>query len=201
MNILFSIPIDNKGADDALVSYTHHRLLTIPDSALLGKKRPFFIPDFAARCEARIHLAVRVCRLGRSIDKRFAHRYYDAVAAAVHFTPHPFLERLQAEGAPWSMAYGFDSSLAMGDWCSFPTGECPDTVRLDLLCNGSQAADLNLEGVRGQVDDLLSDASQFYTLRQGDIFLLAGSAPHEVHIDDHLDARLDGATGIAFNVK
>lgn len=201
MNILFSIPIDNKGADPALVSYTHHRFLTIPDSALLGKKRPFFIPDFAPRCEARIHLAVRVCRLGRSIDKRFAHRYYDAVAAAVHFTPHPFLEQLQAEGAPWSMAYGFDSSLAMGDWRSFSVGKCPDEVRLDLLCNGMLAAGLNLEGVREQVDDLLSDASQFYTLRQGDIFLLAGSGPHEVHIDDHLDARLNDVVGIAFNVK
>lgn len=201
MNILFSIPIDNKGADDALVSYTRHRLLTIPDSALLGKKRPFFIPDFAERCDARIHLAVRVCRLGRSINKRFAHRYYDAVAVAVHFTPHPFLERLQAEGAPWSMAYGFDSSLAMGDWHSFPTGGCPDEAYLDLLCNDMLAAELDMDGVREQVDDLLSDASQFYTLRQGDIFLVDGSAPREVHIDDHLNARLNDVTGIAFNVK
>ena len=201
MNILFSLPIDNKGADAALVSCTHHRLLTIPDTALLGKKRPFFIPDFAERCEARIYLAVRVCRLGRSIDKRFAHRYYDALAVAVHFTPHPFFEQLQAEGAPWSMAYGFDSSLAMGDWRSFPTGECPDYTYLDLLCNGLLCAEVELEDVRGQVDDLLSDASQFYTLRQGDIFLLAESDPHEVHIDDHLDAWLDGKTGIAFNVK
>lgn len=201
MNILFSIPTDNKREDSALDFKLNHRFLTIPDTALLGKKRPFFIPDFAEHCEARIHLAVRVCRLGRSIDKRFAHRYYNALAVAVHFTPHPFLERLKEMGAPWSMAYGYDNSLALGDWCSFPIGESPDKVRLDLLCNGKPVTEMEWENVRQRVDELIADASQFYTLRQGDIFLLEGSLPHEVHIDDHLDARLNETTGIAFNVK
>ena len=72
----------------------------LTDTALLGKKAPFFIPDFSNQTAVSLHWAVRISRLGKGVNRRFAHRYYDAAGVALHFTAHPLLEYLQAQGLP-----------------------------------------------------------------------------------------------------
>ena len=201
MNIILSFPKGNKTAETTLLSSSERAFLTIPDTALLGKKRPFFIPDFAPQCMAHLYVAVRICRLGRSIHKRFASRYYDSFAPAVQFTAHPLAEQLQEEGLPWSMAYGFDSSLALGDFQHLTTRESVPCVALSLKRNGQDVSALHMEDISKEIDELIEQASLFYTLRQGDLFLIGSSTPIEVHIDDHLEVLLNGDANLAFNVK
>lgn len=182
---------------------------TLPDTALLGSKRPFFIPDFAPVCRAHLHLAVRICRLGRSISERFAHRYYDAMAPVVHFTAHPLLEQLQEAGRPWDVACGFDSSLSVGTFRSLPpvvrgsdgTGDA-DAPSYVLHMNGRSMVQLPCAPSLKAVDACIARVSQFYTLRQGDMLVLGQSetAP-EVHIDDRLAVFEGPDEVLAFNVK
>lgn len=201
MKIILSTPAHNNSEGAPLFTKGQCPLHTIPDTALLGNKRPFFIPDFALRCAAQLLWAVRICRLGRSINERFAHRYYDAMTAAVHFTAHPLLEQLQEQALPWDMACGFDSSLAVGSFQPINL-QAADEVTLRLTCNDAETAALHLPAALSVIDRTIAFASQFYTLRQGDIFLIGQHAKQpEVAIDDHLVASCQGHDLLSFNVK
>jgi 2-keto-4-pentenoate hydratase/2-oxohepta-3-ene-1,7-dioic acid hydratase in catechol pathway len=81
-----------------------------PDSALLKDSKPFFIPDFSKHVDYETELVVRICRLGKNIAPRFAHRYYDAVTVGIDFTARDLQRKLRAEGKPWEISKGFDNS-------------------------------------------------------------------------------------------
>ena len=87
-----------------------------PDSALLKDSKPFFIPDFCEQVDYETEMVVRICRLGKNISERFAHRYYDAVTVGIDFTARDLQRKFRAEGKPWELCKGFDSSAAIGDW-------------------------------------------------------------------------------------
>ena len=116
MKIFRLVQVPSSGDAEASLSPSW-AVLTLPDTALLIAKRPFFIPDFAAVCDASLCVAVRIVRLGRSIHRQFAHRYYLAsqAAPAVHFIARDYLERLQGQSLPWDMAVGFDDAVAVAD--------------------------------------------------------------------------------------
>ncbi len=68
------------------VCNSHHEdIYTQPDSALLKDGKPFFMPDNLG--DVSVQLAVVACidRLGKSIAKRFAHRYYNEVSLGAQF--------------------------------------------------------------------------------------------------------------------
>lgn len=193
---------DNNTPAGALYNKELFSLRLLPDTAVLGTKCPFFVPDFAAQCRATLCAALRVSRLGRSIHPRFAARYYDKVTAALHFTAHPLLERLLAEGIPADRACGFDGALALGRW----EADAPETMavgtELAVRLGGQTAAQMALPS-RETADAALSAVSRYYTLRQGDILLLPVPATDgfPVAIDDHVDLLLGGEAMLSFNVK
>ena len=93
-------------------------IFTKADSALLKDKKPFFIPDDLGTIEYETELVVRICRLGKTISERFAHRYYDAVTVGIDFTARELQQKLRAQGLPWDLCKGFDGSAALGEWVS-----------------------------------------------------------------------------------
>ena len=84
-----------------------------PDSAILPKDHPFFIPEFSNDITLEVELAVRICRLGKYISARFAHKYYDAYTAAVDFTAVDIMKDSQEKGLPWELSKGFDGSVVL----------------------------------------------------------------------------------------
>ena len=74
-------------------------IFTKADSALLKDGKPFFVPDFMGRIDHEAEVVVRICRLGKSIPERFAHRYYDAVTLGVDFTARDVQKRRKTWGA------------------------------------------------------------------------------------------------------
>lgn len=187
---------------DASVGSSAPYVITIPDTALLLRRNPFFIPDFTSLCQAQLCLAVRVTRLGRSISPRFASRYYDAsaVSLAVHFVAQDLLRRLRAASAPWDMAVGFDYAVAVAD------------RTLPLASLEQAGAVLQLAGVRSEsaplppfsayIDDSLSRISGYCTLRQGDLLLFPlPLAPCSVSIGQRLSVEAGGGEILAFNIK
>ena len=106
----------NKELDGALYIPEEPVIFTKADSALLKDHKPFFIPDWSNRVDYETEIVVRICRLGKSIPEKFAHRYYDAVTVGIDFTARDWQQRLRSEGKPWELCKGFDGSAVIGDW-------------------------------------------------------------------------------------
>ncbi len=86
------------------------------DSSLLKNGKPFFIPDFMGPIDYETEVVVRICKLGKSIPQRFAHRYYDAVTVGIDFTSRDYLKKARENGLPWDICMGFDGSSVLGEW-------------------------------------------------------------------------------------
>ncbi len=172
------------------------------DSALLKDRKPFFPPDDLGRIDYETEVVVRICRLGKSIPERFAHRYYDAVTCGVDFTARDLQARLKAAGQPWELCKGFDGSAAIGEW--LPIEEVGDVqdVRFHLDINGRCVQSGHTADMLFSVDALVAYISRYFTLRTGDLLFTgtpAGIGP--VHIDDHLDGFIGERKVLSFNVK
>lgn len=178
------------------------RLWLKADSALLKNNNPFFVPDFTRECSASVYVALRICRMGKSIAARFARRYYDAWSVAVDFTAEDVLRQLRKRGEPWDMAKSFDSSVAMGGFVELKPGDENGSVSARLEINGVEQSVNVCDDICSFAGRVIEDVSRVFTVRQGD-FLLVGSPKRRpiVKINDHLDAFLNGRKLLDFNIK
>lgn len=177
-------------------------IFTKADSALLKDGKPFFIPDFMGRIDYETEVVVRVCRLGKSIPQRFAHRYYDAVTVGIDFTARELQKQAKDLGRPWTIAKGFDGSAAIGEWVSLDKFRDIQSIHFHLDINGKTVQEGCTSEMLYKVDELIAYISQFFTLKTGDILYTgtpAGVGP--VHIDDHLEGYLEERKVLEFNCK
>lgn len=173
----------------------------LPETAVQKNGKPVFIPEFAEPCFVEVHFAVRICRLGRSISRRFAHRYYDAATVVPHFVAQPLLKAAQSQGLPWSAAMGFD--------CALPIGEFLPIDPMQIQCNTFRLCIDSEECLCGTtahmlttIDEAIAHISQFHTLRNGDLLLSGAPQPAiPINIDHRIETYLNDYRVIAFNVK
>ena len=193
----------NKELQNSLLYIEAPVVFTKADSALLTGGKPFFVPDFAQRCDYETELCVRINHLGRSIPERFAHRYYDEVTVGIDFTARDLQEKLRQQGLPWDLSKGFDGSAAVGTWMPLSHyGRDIQDLHFHLLQNGKQVQTGHTADMLFGVDRLVSFISQFFTLKTGDIIFTGtpvGVGP--VSIEDHLEGYLEGEKVLEFNVK
>ena len=173
-----------------------------PDSALLKDSKPFFIPDFTKQVDYETELVVRICRLGKNIAPRFAHRYYDAVTVGIDFTARDLQNKLRSEGKPWEISKGFDNSAVIGDF--IPVNRFKDVQNLNFHLNidETQVQQGNTKDMIFKIDDLIAYVSQFYTLKIGDLLYTGtpvGVGP--VSIGQHLEGYLEGEKLLDFYVR
>lgn len=174
-----------------------------PDSALLKDGRPFFVPDFSADVRYEAELVVRISRLGKCVDRQFAHRYYDAVTVGIDFTADDLQKQYISKGLPWELSKGFDDSAAIGTF-----------IPLAQVEHGIQNIDfsLDVDGAKTQVgctadmlctvDSILAYVSRFMTLKIGDLLFTGapvGSAP--VKVGQHLDGYIGDTKVLDFNIR
>ena len=159
----------NKELDHTLVLPKEPVIFTKPDSALQRDGRPFFIPDFASRFDYEAEIVVRICRLGRHIDQRFAHRYYDAVTVGIDFTARDLQQRLRAEGKPWDLCKGFDNSAAIGQFVSVKDIDNLQDLRFHLDIDGQTVQKGWTGDMIFSIDQIIAFASRFFTLKMGDL--------------------------------
>lgn len=144
-------------------------IFTKADSALLNQGKPFFVPDWSERVDYEGELVVRICRLGKGIPAKFAHRYYDAVTVGIDFTARDLQLRAKQQGLPWTISKGFDGSAVIGEWVD--KTELPDVgqLRFRLDLNGETVQQGSAADMIWSVDELISYISRFFTLRTGDL--------------------------------
>lgn len=192
----------NKELDGTLYKPEEPVIFTKADSALLKDSKPFFLPDELGRIDYETELVVRICRLGKSIPQRFAHRYYDAVTVGIDFTARDLQNRLRAEGKPWDLCKGFDGSAAIGEWVSIEKFRDIQAIHFRLDIDGNTVQEGCSSDMLFKVDEIIAYISQWFTLKTGDILYTgtpAGVGP--VHIDDHLTGWLEDRKVLEFNVK
>ena len=174
---------------------------TLPETALQRNGKPVFLPDYANPAQLEVHLAVRICRLGRHISARFASRYYDAATVMPHFIAPALWEKTQKLGLPWDAALGFDNATPLGDFVEI----APSTVsQLDfsLRVDGKEQMSGSTTQWLHHVDNVIAEVSQYFTLRRGDILLMgAPTAPIFITPDHKVETYLGETRVLSFNVK
>ena len=177
-------------------------IFTKADTALLKDHKPFFIPDHLGRIDYETELVVRICRLGKTIPQRFAHRYYDAVTVGIDFTARELQSKLRAKGKPWDLCKGFDGSAALGEWVSIDKFRDIQAIHFHLDINGNTVQEGCSSDMLYKVDELIAYISQYFTLKTGDILYTgtpAGVGP--VNIDDHFEGYIEDRKVLEFNCK
>jgi acylpyruvate hydrolase len=173
-----------------------------PDSALVISNRPFFYPEFSKDVHHELEVVIRISRLGRSIEEKYASRYYNEVGLGVDFTARDLQSEQKKKGLPWEIAKGFDYSAPISEF--FPVEKYKDlhnlSFRLDL--NGTTVQDGNTSLMIFSFEKIISYVSRFMTLKTGDLIFTgtpAGVGP--VAINDRLEAYLEGEKVMDFPVK
>lgn len=192
----------NKELDGALYKPEEPVIFTKADSALLKDGKPFFLPEELGRIDYETELVVRICRLGKSIPQRFAHRYYDAVTVGIDFTARELQRKLRDEGKPWELCKGFDGSAVIGEWVSVDKFRDIQAIHFHLDINGKTVQEGCSSDMLFKVDDLVAYISRWFTLKTGDMIYTGtpvGVGP--VHIDDHLTGWIEDRKVLEFNVK
>ena len=192
----------NNELDGALYKPEEPVIFTKADSALLKDHKPFFIPDWSSRVDYKAELVVRICRLGKGIPERFAHRYYDAVTVGIDFTARDLQEKAREKGRPWTICKGFDGSAVIGDWVEKERFRDVQAMHFHLDINGRTVQEGLTSDMLFKIDELISYLSRFFTLKTGDLLYTGtpvGVGP--VKIDDHLEGYLEDMKVLDFNCK
>lgn len=192
----------NKTQNEALSGKETPVLFTKADSALLKDGKPFFIPDDLGMIEYETELVVRICRLGKTIPERFAHRYYDAVTVGIDFTASELQQHLMEQGMPWDLCKGFDGAAALGEWVPKERFLDVQRLRFRLAVNGRTVQEGYTGDMLYKVDEIISYISRYFTLKTGDILYTgcpSGCGP--VHINDHMEGYLEDRKVLEFNCK
>lgn len=172
------------------------------DSALLKNGKPFFVPDFAEQFDYETELVVRINRMGKGIDERFAYRYYDAVTVGIDFTARDLQRSLRAQGMPWERSKSFDGSAVVGEF--IPVSEVGPVQQLTFhsTLDGRTAQTGSTAQMLFSIDRLVSFVSQTNTLKTGDLLFTgtpAGVGP--VHPGQRMEAWIGDRKVLAFNIR
>ena len=192
----------NKELDGTLYKPGEPVIFTKADSSLLKDGKPFFPPDDLGRIDYEGELVVRICRLGKNIPVRFAHRYYDAVTVGVDFTARELQRRLRSEGKPWELCKGFDGAATIGEWVGVEKLRDVQSLRFRLDVNGEAVQEGCSADMLFKVDELIAYISRWFTLKTGDILYTGtpqGVGP--VSVGDHITGWIEDRKVLDFNVR
>ena len=140
-----------------------------PDSAVLLKQHPFVIPEFSNDIHHEVEVLVKINKVGKYIDAKFAHKYYDEIGLGIDFTARDLQSKLKEKGLPWEKAKAFDGSAVIGDFLSIKNFNSLENLTFELTNNGETVQKGNTSNMLWKIDELIAYVSQYFTLKIGDI--------------------------------
>ena len=172
-----------------------------PDTAILLKKQPFFIPPFSDDVHHEVEILVKINRIGKYIKQEFAHKYYEEIGLGIDFTARDLQTQLKEKGLPWEKAKAFDGAAVIGDtWLKASEFNSVDDINFSLHKNGDIVQKGNTKLMLWKIDELIAYVSQYFTLKIGDIIFTgtpAGVA--KVNPEDRLEGFIENQK--IFNIK
>ncbi len=173
-----------------------------PDSSILKKNKPFFLPDFSSEIHYEVEVVVKISKLGKSISPKFAPRYYDEITAGIDITARDLQTRLSKSMLPWEISKGFDGAAPLGRF--IPVSLAGDMGNLDfrLEINDKIVQQSNTSDMIFGINEIVSYVSGFFTLKTGDlIFTGTPSGVGPLRRNDHLIAYLKDLPLLDFMIK
>ncbi|WP_281980160.1 fumarylacetoacetate hydrolase family protein [Tenacibaculum mesophilum] len=172
-----------------------------PDSAILPKKMPFFIPPFSNNIHYEVEVLVKINKVGKHISPKFAHKYYDTVGLGIDFTARDVQAQCKEKGLPWEKAKAFDGSAIVGEF--FPKEDFDlENLSFQLQKNDEVVQDGNTTSMLWKIDELISYVSQYFTLKKGDIIFTGTPAGvGKVAENDILTGTIEGKQAFQIKVK
>ena len=173
-----------------------------PDTTILQKNQPFFIPPFSDDIHYEVEVLVKIEKLGKHIQSQFAHKYYSQIGLGIDFTARSVQNELKKKGLPWEKAKAFDGSSLIGKWFDKKTFESLENLSFSLEKNGRKVQVGNTANMLWKIDELISYCSQYFTLKIGDIlFTGTPSGVGRVFLEDHLVGYLDSKQVFSVKIK
>ncbi|MBU2950132.1 fumarylacetoacetate hydrolase family protein [Tamlana agarivorans] len=173
-----------------------------PDTAILLKKQPFFIPDFSDDVHHEVEVLVKINRVGKHIDKKFAHKYYNEIGLGIDFTARDLQSQLKAKGLPWEKAKSFDGAAVIGEW--IPKNELPEVnnITFSLKKNENIVQNGNTSHMLWKIDEIIEYVSKYFTLKIGDIIFTGTPAGvSKVCANDKLKGFIENKEMFSITVK
>jgi acylpyruvate hydrolase len=178
-------------------------IFTKPDTAILRNNSPFYYPDFSKDVHHEVELVLRICREGKNIEEKFAHKYYDAIGVGIDFTARDVQQKLKEKGLPWDIAKGFNGSAPISDKF-IPVGDFKDVknINFSLKVDGEFKQQGNTSLMLFNFDYIILYLSKFFTLKTGDlIFTGTPKGVSPVKVGNVLSAYIEDEKLLEFEVK
>lgn len=173
-----------------------------PDTAILLKKQPFFIPDFSNEVHHEVELLVRINKIGKHIDQKFAHKYYDEIGLGIDFTARDLQADLKEKRLPWEKAKAFDGSAVIGKFIEKEQFKDVNNINFSLERNGNTVQNGNSMLMMWKIDALIEYISKYFTLKIGDIIFTGTPAGvGKVEANDVLKGFIEETEMFSIKVK
>jgi acylpyruvate hydrolase len=173
-----------------------------PDTSLLIRNRPFFLPDFSNEIHYEVELVLKICKVGKHIQKKYASTYFDEIGIGLDFTARDLQNISKQKGLPWLIAKGFDNAAPIGKFLAKRQFHDTGNINFHLLLNGTVVQQSNSKEMIFSFEDIISYISQFITLKTGDlIFTGTPSGVGPVKQGDKLEAFIENERLLKCDVK
>ncbi|RZJ38935.1 MAG: FAA hydrolase family protein [Chryseobacterium sp.] len=172
-----------------------------PDTALLKKGSDFYIPEFSDDIHYELEVVLKISKGGKYIQKENASKHYDEIGLGIDFTARDLQSKLKGKGLPWELAKGFDGSAVVSDFVSKDSYDL-ENLNFSLIKNNEKVQDGNTREMIFSPEDIIAFASQYFTLRVGDlIFTGTPKGVGKVSENDLLEAYLEDQKLFALKIQ
>lgn len=173
-----------------------------PDTSILLKKQPFFIPDFSQEIHHEVEILVKINKVGKHIEEKFAHTYYDEIGLGIDFTARDLQSKLKEKGLPWEKAKAFDGAAVVGDFVPKSTFVDINNINFHLENKGKVVQQGNTSLMLWKIDALIEYVSKYFTLKIGDIIFTGTPAGvSKVNPNDQLEGYLENKKVFSVKIK
>ena len=173
-----------------------------PDTSILLKKQPFFIPEFSDEVHHEVEVLVKIKKVGKYIDKKFAHKYYDEIGLGIDFTARDLQAKLKSKGLPWEKAKAFDGAAVIGKWLPKIQFADIDNINFSLKKNEEQVQTGNTRLMLWKINELIEYVSKYFTLKIGDIIFTGTPAGvGKVFANDQLKGYIEDQEIFSIKIK
>ncbi|MDZ7897077.1 MAG: fumarylacetoacetate hydrolase family protein [Arcicella sp.] len=173
-----------------------------PDSAVLRNNDAFYMPDFSNDIHYEVEIVLKICKIGKNISPKFAHKYYDEIGIGIDFTARDLQSKLKEKGLPWEKAKAFDASAPISEFVNKETLGDLKNLEFSLKINGETRQAGNTSMMLWDFDETIAEMSKYFTLKKGDlIFTGTPAGVGKVNIGDNLVAFIGDTEMLNFEIK
>ena len=173
-----------------------------PDTAILKDNEPFYHPDFSNDIHHEVEIVLKINKVGKNIETKFAHKYYDEIGIGIDFTARDIQSKLKEKGLPWEKAKAFNGSAPISGFVSKSQFANLQNLNFHLEVNGEIKQTGNTKMMLWNFDEIIAEISKYFTLKTGDlIFTGTPAGVGKVVVGDKLTAFIEGIEMMSFEVK